>query len=624
MDSRCGDARTQLNAVLDGLHTNGTHNGNSNDSDSSMNDEQILADDARIKKQAEEQDQSRRRFDQILSRPTSEWLNTTDPSILSDALITVLHHIRGEDISHTRPSVLGSSVAAHTTGNGPNPTSSPLVGSKEAETVVDSEAFGHPSPNGRDETPPKNGGHFIASRAKYIPMRLTSDERKLLRLVEAALNVSEYTDVVDVVASRTKTKNRIHVQLRDLCSILTGLAVANDYSVGQRLVADRDFAQNKEFFQHAFEVARRHKVANPEKSRDTYGKLIHLLQDSAQIDIKNLIGFSCVKPMLTVAAFLKERDGLALLDDPIIETATRTIIPDGKSRRQIQREILEKEHAVKVLAKRYRNKSTLTDDDVRLCLYSIGDNNAYLRSARDPCDTMIDYLHYYFSPDKPGQKQRSLAIATGVGGARLTHDHTRQFRYVHQSLALWREVCHEMYKLWYLSETDLLDSNNPYVLRDTGQGMNRVQSAPNVHRAMLEILGTVQHRVGQWVGSAVIHLGDYNVPNALIFIDKYAQIQRILGPLCTCILRLGDITKDKEIAQYVDKKFGGLEESRALILRDFFRHAFDGSGANDWFSAGSCIDGRLTSAWNWCSDVEKKPFWPLMLLTGFTGFDGEF
>ncbi len=33
-------------------------------------------------------------------------------------------------------------------------------------------------------------------------------------------------------------------------------------------------------------------------------------------------------------------------------------------------------------------------------------------------------------------------------------------------------------------------------------------------------------------------------------------------------------------------------------LDDFFRHGFDGSGADNYFDAGSCIDGRLTSAWN--------------------------
>lgn len=103
---------------------------------------------------------------------------------------------------------------------------------------------------------------------------------------------------------------------------------------------------------------------------------------------------------------------------------------------------------------------------------------------------------------------------------------------------------------------------------------------------------------------------------------------------------------------YIDSTFGGVERCRKVILADFFRHGFDGSGADNFFDAGSCvrarlpassdstafrsphgplphplpepqIDGRLTSAWNWCSRVEKKRFFPVFLLTGFTGFDGE-
>src|SRR4029077_10653589 len=73
---------------------------------------------------------------------------------------------------------------------------------------------------------------------------------------------------------------------------------------------------------------------------------------------------------------------------------------------------------------------------------------------------------------------------------------------------------------------------------------------------------------------------------------------------------------------YIEGEFGSTENCIREVLCDFFRHGFDGSGADNFFDAGSCIDGRLTSAWNWCAQLEKKRYFPVFLLTGtFRSFD---
>lgn len=77
-----------------------------------------------------------------------------------------------------------------------------------------------------------------------------------------------------------------------------------------------------------------------------------------------------------------------------------------------------------------------------------------------------------------------------------------------------------MFRLWSLTEQDLLSESVPYRLRDTGQGLNRVQAAPKTLRLMHTILHRAQQSVGSWVGSSAIHMGDHNVPNALMFIGK--------------------------------------------------------------------------------------------------------
>ncbi|CBZ56397.1 conserved hypothetical protein [Neospora caninum Liverpool] len=484
----------------------------------------------------------------------------------------------------------------------------------------------------KNSTDPSSSSDYFLHIARFVPLRLTFEERVFLRLLESTLEVSEYTDKIDILCGGSKAR-RMAREIRQVCAILSGLALAHNYEEGQRLVRDHDFVSNRAFFQTVFEIGRRYKILNPERMRSAYGKLIYLLMDAKKPEVLQLLQFDCVTP---------------------------EIMPEGKSRAQIQREIKEKQNAIKTLARKYAGRDVpkhspgffglrlsffrsdsggdegprtdagdersdlLTPDEIEQCLYSLGDHNTYLRFNREPCDRMIGFLRQYFDPSEP-EEGYSLAISSGTGGARLTHSHSRQYVYVLQSLTLWREVCSEMFVLWQMAEADMLHSGNCYRLRDTGQGLNRVQDCPRVSNAMHAILERVQRFTTSWVGSSVVHLGDHNVPNALMFIDKYTQVPRILGPLVLCLEKLPEVYESKQaMRNYFDNQFGGLHALRKQILCDFFRHAFDGSGGDNFFDAGSCIDGRLTSAWNWCSTIEKKRFFPAFLLTGFQGFDGKF
>jgi hypothetical protein len=230
-----------------------------------------------------------------------------------------------------------------------------------------------------DQSEPTQGsqtGNFV-ERSKFIPLRLTYNERKYLRLLEAGLNVCEYTDKIDVVVYGSKSK-RIVAQIKELCSILSGLTLAADYKAGQELFKDRDFENNSEFFQNMFELGRRHKIMNPEKMRGTYGKLVYMLQDSQMREIQDMLSFQLVRPIKTVFNILKDVDGLKMLDDELVELATREIKDEDRKRNEVQFEIKRKEKAIETLARKYQSKE-LDSDTIRQCLYSIGDNNSFLR-----------------------------------------------------------------------------------------------------------------------------------------------------------------------------------------------------------------------------------------------------
>lgn len=95
----------------------------------------------------------------------------------------------------------------------------------------------------------------MKERAKYIPLRLSYDERKSLRLVNSAINVSDYTTAVDV--SFKNKARRHHIQLQHIVAFLTGLIAATNYDRGQEVLSDRNFGTYQDVIQNMLEIARR-------------------------------------------------------------------------------------------------------------------------------------------------------------------------------------------------------------------------------------------------------------------------------------------------------------------------------------------------------------------------------
>jgi hypothetical protein len=445
-------------------------------------------------------------------------------------------------------------------------------------------------------TASKFQGRSWVELSRFIPLRLTTEERRILAILDRTLKVSEYTDNVDIYVSRSNRAELIRSEIAKIHSVLSGQYIA------MKMTKNIDFL-TAEWFGTTFEIGRRYKAMNPDRLRDTWVKMMYMLQDSRCV---GEFSESAQVEMKTVATALADAglDKVAILSDILWD---KIIFHNDKASEEM-------------LMKKFGQS-----ENIQLIIDSIKDYYAEIMSFVNPIDTLIGYLSKYFSPnDRPSGGVGSLAIRAGENGARLSHSHQKQYQYVLQSLKLWREVLFYFMPIWIKAETDVL--SHDYRLADTGQGLNRVQSAPQAASLMNSIVSKVSRELdGNWIGSSVVHMGDHNVPNALMFLDKYCQISRILGPIAHTLNQL-----EKEynhapsvIRSYIDENFGGVESARKLICCDFFKHGFDGSGADNNYDAGSCIDGRLTSAWNWCSKIEKKPFFPLFLLTNFVGFDGQ-
>ncbi|CAN0198270.1 unnamed protein product, partial [Pylaiella littoralis] len=390
------------------------------------------------------------------------------------------------------------------------------------------------------------------------------------------------------------------------------------------------------------EVGRRHKILNPEKMRSAHGMLMYILMDTEHPQVRAQTGFSCVRNMRTAFGLSVSTNLLGLFEDPDLLAASRPVLPwereqslkkSDRKAEELALQAKEKAEARRRLVARHGGTGGLAYE-VRLLVDSVADSIVYREISTRPIRRMLSLLKHHWRPDRVDGSQRnaSLAIRGGEFGARLTHDHRTQFYFVMQSLMLWLEaslcVVDHMLDLWAAGEKDMLEEHNQYRLINTGQGLQRVQQgASRVGKRMHEYQARVHKNTGQpWVGSAVVHLGDNCVPNALTFLDKYSQVPWILNPILQAIDYLSDLERGSDPVglAYLKSRWGSTEYAQRYILRNFFRFGFDGSGGDNNYDAGSCVDGRLTSAWNWCSKARKKSFLYIFMLSGFSGFDGDF
>ena len=92
-------------------------------------------------------------------------------------------------------------------------------------------------------------------------LRLDSTERSLLKVLESALDVSEYTDVVDVTFSHLKKSktSRMMSSLVDTLNITEGLIISTNLSQGEAMFGGKNHDDNISFYATIFEIGRRYK-----------------------------------------------------------------------------------------------------------------------------------------------------------------------------------------------------------------------------------------------------------------------------------------------------------------------------------------------------------------------------
>mmetsp|Transcript_44881 Transcript_44881/g.174207 ORF Transcript_44881/g.174207 Transcript_44881/m.174207 type:complete len:140 (+) Transcript_44881:254-673(+) len=98
-------------------------------------------------------------------------------------------------------------------------------------------------------------------RSEFIPLRISDEERSLLATMEAALDVSDYTDKVDIlIFSNAKMREIIRTQIMDFLSIVSGLLISNNFAMGKKVLSSGNFADHAELFQVRSSCGRRERT----------------------------------------------------------------------------------------------------------------------------------------------------------------------------------------------------------------------------------------------------------------------------------------------------------------------------------------------------------------------------
>lgn len=485
--------------------------------------------------------------------------------------------------------------------------------------------------------------------AAYIPLRLSMKQRKSQRLMRAITLASSYTDKVDRSDFASPVKRQLEM-VKQCINSFRGLVVALDIKRGAELMQNKDFLPFKNEIISAIEVARRYKIMNPDLVRTDYLRFLYWIQDSVMSEgVKETLGFSVATPILTVAERLRALGALDLLQDKRLPLCI-TPVPRINDIKKLNNALRYKDRSVAALCKEWAAKApgNVTADDIEVCVRSLNDANNFDDANSDSAGELLQLFMNFFKPEDKPAPEVDLTIKEGAEGSRLSHEHKKHYAYVTQTLVLWQLITKDMFRLWKLAEDDMLNPENPVEFKETGQGKMRVQPAPNLYRAVKEILEKAKQTLGTWIGDDRIHLSDSQVPNAFFFIEKYGSLSRILGPILRTVAFIqkrydgddgyipgsaaaqaaaasgGTNRSDvRAFRAYVDAVYGSPKKAQLHVLRDFFRHGFDGSGGDNFDDAGSCIDGRLTSVFQWCNEIHSKSFYPLFMLAGFSSFEGD-